>query len=99
MAVYYLRQQEEAGGRIVYQDLARTMKKLAAEGADIFYHGEIALKPAYDSKFAHVQAIRFDQESGLKVGGSEPRTHGGPGLLRKHEPKGKARKGGRHDLE
>lgn len=77
MAVYYLRQQEEAGNRIVYQDLARTMKKLAAEGADIFYHGEIGLKPAYDSKFAHVQAIRFDQESGLKVGGSEPRTHGG----------------------
>lgn len=43
MAVYYLRQQEEAGDRIVYHDLTRTMKKLAAEGADIFYHGEIGL--------------------------------------------------------
>ena len=38
---------------------------------------EIVLRPSYSSGFALMQGIQIDLVSGLKFGGSDPRTHGG----------------------
>lgn len=38
----------EAGERLLQPDLARTLRQIAAEGADVFYRGEIAARMAAD---------------------------------------------------
>ncbi|MBW1691153.1 MAG: gamma-glutamyltransferase [Deltaproteobacteria bacterium] len=38
---------------------------------------KIVVKEAYSTRFASMQAIMIDPESGLMFAGSEPRTHGG----------------------